>query len=82
VSESFEPDYACPPGWTLEEFNFPMDVLTKRLQLTRTEVKRLLSGRHPIDEPLAAEIAALTDTSPLFWLRLEHKWRKHNDRTH
>lgn len=75
---AFEPDWVCCPGETLEEWftetNVPRSC-AKLYGITPEVLTRILDGVEPIDEELAARLAALTQAPRRFWLAMEHNYR-------
>lgn len=77
---SFDPDWASPPGHTLEtmmdERGWNVMFVASKLNLLECEVQSLLNGSFPIDDDLAELIGFVLGPSKLFWIRRERTYRE------
>ena len=75
----FRPDWASPPGHTLEriakEKNISQKTVLDVLRLNRTELYQLYTGTLLIDGELAERLHELTDTPVKFWINRENNFR-------
>lgn len=80
----FEPDYAVPPGETLEEVLESMDMTRKELSirtgLTEQSIIRILKGDQPITFETANKLEMVTGVSARFWNDLEMKYREQSSK--
>lgn len=78
----FEPDYAVPPGETLEEvmeyFQVGQKDFAKRLELTEQALIGIFEGEVSISKSLAKRLELVTDVPARFWNNLERQYPLHN----
>src|SRR5262245_30091896 len=73
---------AIPPGEILlEEFLKPMAIGqvegARRLHISLNRLNEIVLGKRSITADTALRLAALLDTSPQFWMRLQADWDLH-----
>ena len=65
------------PGEVLREFlpeGMTIEVVARRLGVSRVQVSRILNGRSSISAEMAIRIGLLTHTTPESWLAGQTKW--------
>ena len=65
------------PGEILREFlpeGMTIEVVARRLGVSRVQVSRILNGRSSISADMAIRIGLLTHTTPESWLAGQAKW--------
>jgi HTH-type transcriptional regulator / antitoxin HigA len=76
---SFEPDYAVPPGATLDETMLELGMtqrdLADRTGLTVQTLNRIFKGKQPISYDTANKLELVTGTPAAFWNNLESQYR-------
>ena len=76
----YEPDYAIPPGKTLEETIEVLDMtqkeLAERTGLTLQTVNRIFKGEQPITYETANKLEYVTGYPASFWNNLEAQYRE------
>lgn len=76
----FEPDYAIPPGATLEETMESLGMtqrdLANRTGLTVQTLNRIFKGEQPITYETANRLELVTGTPAAFWNNLEAQYRE------
>ena len=76
---TFEPDYAVPPGKTLEETMLALGMtqreLADRTGLTVQTLNRIFKGDQPISYNTAIKLGLVTGTPAAFWSNLEEQYR-------
>lgn len=76
----FEPDYAVPPGATLEETMEALGMtqrdLADRTGLTVQTLNRIFKGEQPITYETANKLELVTGTPATFWNNLEAQYRQ------
>lgn len=79
-NDEFCPDWASPPGDTIqyiiEERELLVVELAEQLGLTLHEMQRLLVGRKQIDTVLAGKISSVLGSTAGFWLKREEQYRE------
>ena len=77
---TFQPDYAVPPGATLEEtmeaLGFTQRDFARRLGLTVQSLNRIFKGEQPITAETAVKLERVTGTAAAFWNNLETQYRQ------
>jgi HTH-type transcriptional regulator / antitoxin HigA len=77
---AFEPDYAVPPGFTLEEtmesLGMTQRELAKRTGLTVQSLNRIFKGEQPITTDTATILERVTNVPAGFWNNLEARYRE------
>ncbi len=73
----FEPDYAVPPGATIEETVLckAWEEFYKATGLNNDQVGELLEGRLQIDQALAEKLGAHLGQPASYWLTAEKNYR-------
>lgn len=76
----YEPDYAVPPGWTLEETieNLEIDQrgLAELCDLSETHVLLIIKGIAPITPEIALKLGDVTGVPARLWTALEDNYRR------
>ncbi len=76
----FNPDYAVPPGATLEETMEALDMtqreLADRTGLTVQTLNRIFKGEQPITYETANKLELVTGTPATLWNNLESRYRE------
>ncbi len=76
----FEPDYAVPPGASLEEMMHVMGMtqrdLAERTSLSVQTLNRIFKGEQPITFETANRLELVTGSPASFWNRLEAQYRE------
>ncbi|MBS3768232.1 MAG: HigA family addiction module antidote protein, partial [Candidatus Cloacimonetes bacterium] len=76
----FEPDYAVPPGVTIEDTIEAMNMSKKefaiRLDITPQSLNRILKGEQPLTYETANKLEKVTGTPARFWNNREAKYRE------
>jgi HTH-type transcriptional regulator / antitoxin HigA len=77
--QSFNPDWASPPGDTiadlLEERDWTQAQLAERLGYTTKHVSQLINGKAPVTEETALKLERVLGTSAASWLNREAQYR-------
>lgn len=77
---SYEPDYAVPPGETLQEVMRSLDMTQKdlaaRTELTVQSLIRIFKGEQPISYETANKLELVTNVPARFWNNLESNYRE------
>ncbi|WP_137939908.1 ImmA/IrrE family metallo-endopeptidase [Chitinivorax sp. B] len=77
---SFQPDWASPPGATindmLEERGLSVADLARGLGQTLPQTHRLMAGREEITREVAARLSSYLGVSPGFWFSREAQYRE------
>jgi len=77
---TFEPDYAVPPGVTIEDTIESMNMSKKefaiRLDITPQSLNRILKGEQPLTYQTANKLEKVTGTPARFWNKREAKYRE------
>ena len=77
---SFEPNYAIPPGETLQDImderKWSVMFVADYIQKDEQEIKNLIEGKLPISEEVAVELNKLTGINHQFWLNLERNYQE------
>lgn len=77
---NFDPDYAVPPGQTLEEvlenLGMAQKELALRTGLTEQSILRILSGEQPITYDTATKLEMVTAVPSRMWNNLEMLYRE------
>lgn len=76
---AFTPDYATPPGVTLEETMHALGMTQKELfertGLTVVSLNRIFKGEQPVTPETAAKLELVTGTPASLWNNLESQYR-------
>ncbi len=77
---SFDPDYAVPPGASLQETMEALDMTQKELALrtglTVVTLNRIFKGEQPISYETANRLELVTGTPANFWNKLEAQYQE------
>lgn len=77
--ESFEPNWASPPGDTIEDLlderGWTRAELAERMGFTRKHVNELLKGRAAITPEAASRLSTVLGAPVRFWLTREAHYR-------
>ena len=77
----FNPDYATPPGWILEEYReesgLSKEEVAQALGITLESLSKLEDGELPIGPSLAEMLEYVTGFSEATWLKMEANY--HSD---
>lgn len=78
--ETFSPDYAVPPGETLQETMTVMGIerqqLAQLLGKTLEFINNLMKGRNVITAKIAIQLEEITDVPATFWNKLELNYQE------
>ena len=81
----FRPDYAVPPGRTLEEamehYGIGHEELADHLGLTTERLYELLKGDVLIDAEIATQLESITQVPARIWISLEATYRQQLKKT-
>ena len=81
---AYEPDYATPPGWTLQEVlderSMNQADLARRTGLSPKLVSQIVNGRAPITAATAVRLERATGIPARLWANLESRYREHQVR--
>lgn len=79
VVTGFNPDYAVPPGWTLEEALEDLSMnqadLARHTGLSEKHISQLIKGEAPVTFDTAIKLERATDIPARLWNNLEHTYR-------
>ncbi len=79
VVTGFNPDYAVPPGWTLEEalddLSMSQADLARHTGLSEKHISQLIKGETPVTVDTAIRLERATDIPARLWNNLEHTYR-------
>ena len=80
----FQPDYAVPPGWILEEH---LDVhgiseaeFARRCGCTPQRISDIIAGKAPVDTEIALRFERELGLAASIWLGIEREYRLHQMR--
>ncbi len=80
TEDTFQPDWASPPGDTIKdmmaELSFQKTVLEYSFGWTAEQVDDLLEGRKKIDAEIADKLAEIFRSPSAFWLKREEQYRE------
>ena len=78
---AYEPDYATPPGWTLQEVldekSMKQADLARRTGLSSKLVSQIVNGSAPITAGTAVRLERVTGIPARLWTNLESRYREH-----
>lgn len=81
VVAGFKPDYAVPPGWTLEEAleerSMSQAELARHTGLSEKHISQIIKGDAPISVDTAIKLEVVTDIPARLWSSMEHVYRTH-----
>lgn len=81
VVAGFKPDYATPPGWTLEEAleerSMSRADLARHTGLSEKHISQLINGEAPISAETAIRLERTTDIPARLWTSMEQVYRSH-----
>lgn len=76
----FQPDYATPPGWTLEEWLNDNQLTAQKFAETSgipaRNIKRLIAGKKKLSASDANKLEAATSISANLWNEMERIYRE------
>ena len=82
--KNYSPNYATPPGWTLEELleeKFMTQVeLARRTELSPKLISQIIHGKAPISAETAIKLEPATGVPARVWQSLESTFREHEIR--
>ena len=77
--KQYNPDYAVPPGWLLEEELELMGIsqadFAQRCGRSEKEIGDIISGKAPVGPEMAVQIDRVLGGGPNIWLRMESHYR-------
>ena len=77
----FSPDYATPPGWTLEEtleeLSMSQAELARRTGLSTKHIHQIVRGMVPITTDVAQRLERATGVPDRLWNNLESRYREY-----
>ena len=77
----YEPDFATPPGYTLEELLEELDMsqaeLARRAELSKKHVNQIIQGKVAISPEVAMKLELVTGTPARLWNNLEARYQEH-----
>lgn len=81
IVAGFKPDYAVPPGWTLEEVleerSMSQAELARHTGLSEKHISQIMKGDAPISVDTARRLEIATDIPAQLWSSMEHVYRSH-----
>ncbi len=76
----YNPDYAVPPGATLQEtiedYSITQTELAKRLGRSGKSINRVINGKEPLTPQLALQLERILSIPASFWNSLEKNYRE------
>ena len=80
----YSPDYATPPGWTLEEtleeLSMRQAELARRTGLSTKHINQIVKGKVPITTDTARRLERATGVPDRLWNNLESRYQEHQAR--
>ena len=80
----YSPDYATPPGWTLEEtleeLSMSQAELARRTGLSTKHINQIVQGKVPITTATARRLERATGVPDRLWNNLESRYQEHRAR--
>jgi addiction module HigA family antidote len=80
TKNEFKPNYAVPPGETLEEtletLGMSLQELAELIGLSVTTINEIIQGKTAITTDTALQLEKVIGVSADFWLRLEQQYRE------
>ncbi|MCY4632516.1 MAG: HigA family addiction module antitoxin [bacterium] len=80
----YSPDYATPPGWTLEEkleeLSMSQAELARRTGLSTKHIDQIVRGKVPITTEVAWRLERATGVPDRLWNNLESRYQEHQAR--
>lgn len=80
----FRPDWAVPPGATIEEWleevNMTQVELASRVGLSAKALNQIIRGHAPLTQETALRLEVVTDVPAATWNRLEAQWQAESQR--
>ena len=84
TTHPYSPDYATPPGWTLEEkleeLSMSQAELARRTGLSTKHVNQIVRGKVPITTDTALRLERATGVPDRLWNNLESRYQEHQAR--
>ena len=85
VTYRYEPDYAAPPGWVLEEHletrGLSQAAFARRCGCAPRLINEIVAGEAPIEPGTALQFERVLGLDADIWLGIESNYRLHNART-
>lgn len=79
VVKGFNPDYAVPPGWALEEaledLSMSQADLARHTGLSEKHISQLIKGEAPVTVDTAIRLERATEIPARLWNNLERTYR-------
>ena len=80
MSQSFNPDWASPPGRTVQELinqkGICEDEFRNEFNMSINEFNDLINGKYFIDEEFATRLSEYLGGSRQFWINRENQYRE------
>ncbi|MDE0331145.1 MAG: helix-turn-helix domain-containing protein, partial [Nitrospinae bacterium] len=77
----FQPDYAVPPGWVLEERleanGISQAEFARRCGRSAKFISDIIAGKAPVDAKTALQFEKVSGVSANIWLGIEKRFRLH-----
>ena len=84
TTNQYNPDYAVPPGWILEERleaeSISLTELARRCGCSPKLISEIIAGNAPIELETALQFEKALGVDASIWLGLESDYRLHLDR--
>lgn len=81
ASNRFQPDYAVPPGWVLEERleanGMSQAEFARRCGRSAKHISEIIAGKAPVEEKTALQFEKVLGVDASIWLGLEKDYRLH-----
>jgi addiction module HigA family antidote len=79
AANQYNPDYAVPPGWVLEEEiearGISQSQFTRLCGLSAKLISEIIAGKAPIEPETAVQFDRVLGGGPDIWLRMESTYR-------
>jgi addiction module HigA family antidote len=76
----YNPDYATPPGETIQELiqssPFSFKEFATQSGISCQHLKQLLAGKQALTNEIAIKLELITSMTASFWMRLEAQYRQ------
>ena len=80
-TNQFNPDYAAPPGWLLEEYlearGFSQAEFARRCGRSPKMISEIIAGKAPVEPDSAIQFQRVLGMDASIWLGLEENYRLH-----
>lgn len=84
MAVAYQPDYATPPGWTLQEVlderSMSQADLARRTGLSPKLISQIVNGLAPITAGTAVRLERAAGVPARLWINLESRYREHQVR--